>query len=261
MYNRTTTTNTKSTTLSGMNRNNSWGDVNNTSTNDIIDNDKPYEWSPSPPKHIKSTTSTSNNIKDKFGASVTSQSVKTGSNPFHIKSLATASKTASTTNNNAGSSSHTTSKVLTSNQFASNSSNGKKSSITTSNKSLAPMFRTAPPSKPPSRSVTPIASGSGSQPTKKRALPWDAVNHTSKDTVKSSSTYRILGSEKSSIKDTSTLTSTSATIRQKLELSPEQQKVLQMVLAGGNVFFTGSAGQCFFHQNFVKYITLIWMID
>ena len=110
----------------------------------------------------------------------------------------------------------------------------------------------------PSASALPSTAQSQDLTKKRRDFPWDVLEGPSKKakiglTKGSSSAFRNLGENEAGPSRTSTvvktvgqdanLASKSLNIKQKVILSPEQQRVLQLVVEEGkNVFFTGSAG-------------------
>lgn len=101
--------------------------------------------------------------------------------------------------------------------------------------------------------AAPVASTSGASTSstvpKKRVMPWDELlqsgssSHATGSSSSKSSNYHIVGGEESKVGRSNMLTSTAIDIKQKVTLSSEQQMVLEMVLQGKNIFFTGSAGE------------------
>jgi hypothetical protein len=95
----------------------------------------------------------------------------------------------------------------------------------------------------------------------RREFPWDTLEPPPKK-VKSNDkgAYHVLSTKTSSTSTASTsraMTSSSLNIRQKVALSSEQQRVLQMVVEEGkNVFFTGSAGSPAIPPNHPAHINL-----
>ncbi|KAK8850592.1 hypothetical protein IAR55_004511 [Kwoniella newhampshirensis] len=110
------------------------------------------------------------------------------------------------------------------------SSANNSSSITRATQTISSAQRTQTPPTPQELPSLPASSS-----LLKRALPWEEEHAASKRAM----------AKTNSTGNTKTVTSTgpSLNIKQKVALSAEQQKVLQLVVAEGkNIFFTGSAG-------------------
>lgn len=239
--------------IGSMSRKDSWGNQvqvlkDNGSTNhqhqnsrrqyDVDDDQMTIEeWPASQPTN-KNVFSKSSTIKkeDSFSHSIRSNSVTTsGKNSFQSR-LSTATTTTTTTNASSTAYVKPTIKKSSSTTLTSNQPAGQYS-----------IFNRPAPTASLSRSTTPFDSQSQHQPQpgeagQKRALPWDA-SELDRSSKQSKSTVTANAIASSSKRSTSLATSTETTILDKLQMSKEQQDVLQGVLKGESVFFTGSAGQ------------------